>query len=84
VHLLAILLAVVPLTSAWHLQFYKDEQYRNIIEDRSGTLGQPYKNLAQGNKVSYGRDRLSKWKISDISICLMHALGCGWNSLEQV
>ena len=41
-----LLLAILPLASAWHLKLYKDELYENIIEDRSGTFGQDCKNLA--------------------------------------
>lgn len=48
----AVLMAVMPLASAWRLQLYRDESYRNIIEDRSGTVGQPCKNLAAGNVAS--------------------------------
>ncbi|KAH8157170.1 hypothetical protein CIB48_g11081 [Xylaria polymorpha] len=48
----ATLLAVLPLCSAWHLQLYRDAQYFNVIEDRSGTLGQPCKNLASKNAAS--------------------------------
>src|SRR5689334_13383144 len=40
-----LLLATLPLASAWHLRLYKDELYENIIEDRSGTFGQDCKNL---------------------------------------
>lgn len=62
---LTILLTVAPLASAWHLQVYRDELYKFVLEDRSGTLGQPCKDLAQGNKVSDHDIRSSMWKIPD-------------------
>lgn len=36
-----------------HLQLYDDELYKNVLEDRSGTLTQPCKTLAESkvNKV---------------------------------
>ena len=37
--------ATTRIASAWHLQLYSDAEYKNIIVDRSGTLGQPCKNL---------------------------------------
>jgi hypothetical protein len=47
-----ILLVTLPLCSAWHLQLYRDQGYIGIIEDRSGTVGQPCKNLASKNVAS--------------------------------
>ncbi|KAJ6438061.1 fungal specific transcription factor [Purpureocillium lavendulum] len=38
-------MAVLPLSAAWSLQLYDNENYRNIIHDRSGTWGQACKNL---------------------------------------
>ncbi|KAH7350380.1 hypothetical protein BKA66DRAFT_446989 [Pyrenochaeta sp. MPI-SDFR-AT-0127] len=49
-----LLLAVVPaLVSGWRLQLYDKELYVDVLEDRSGTLGQPCKTLAETktNKV---------------------------------
>ena len=51
---LALLTVLTPAISAWRLQLYADQQYRNILEDRSGTLGQPCKDLpaAKRNRAS--------------------------------
>ncbi|KAF2671868.1 hypothetical protein BT63DRAFT_422381, partial [Microthyrium microscopicum] len=47
-------ITAIPLASAWHLQLYRDELYKNVIEDRDGSLGQPCKDLtgSKGNKIS--------------------------------
>ncbi|KAJ4302919.1 hypothetical protein N0V90_001810 [Kalmusia sp. IMI 367209] len=50
----ALLFTAIPaITSAWHLQLYDNESYINVLEDRSGTLGQSCKTLAETktNKV---------------------------------
>ncbi|KAI3321013.1 hypothetical protein HD806DRAFT_504255 [Xylariaceae sp. AK1471] len=47
-----VLLATLPLCSAWHLQLYRDEKYIGVIEDRKGTFGQPCKNLGSKNVAS--------------------------------
>ncbi|KAF2788384.1 hypothetical protein K505DRAFT_342140 [Melanomma pulvis-pyrius CBS 109.77] len=47
-HLPTLLLAALPLASAWRLQLYAAKDYVTEIEDRSGTLTQPCKNLAAG------------------------------------
>lgn len=41
----ALALALLPTASAWHLQLYRAELYKDVIEDREGTLSQPCKNL---------------------------------------
>ena len=38
-------IAFAPTTSAWSLKLYKGSQYQGEIENRSGTVGQPCKNL---------------------------------------
>ena len=50
----ALFIAAIPLASAWRLQLYENELYNGIVEDRSGTWGQPCKNLPPSarNKVS--------------------------------
>ncbi|KAH7132187.1 hypothetical protein B0J11DRAFT_612332 [Dendryphion nanum] len=49
----ALIITIVPgLVSGWHLQLYKDELYKNVIVDRSGTVGQPCKDLSNPNAAS--------------------------------
>jgi hypothetical protein len=50
----ALFIAALPLASAWRLQLYQNEQYNGIIEDRSGSVGQPCKTLPANarNKAS--------------------------------
>jgi len=49
--LLALPLAITT-ASAWHLQLYRDELYRNVVVDRRGTLGQPCANNFASNVIS--------------------------------
>lgn len=50
--LFAAVMAAAPVVSGWHLQIYAAANYIDVIEDRSGTLTQPCKNLARGNVAS--------------------------------
>ncbi|KAH8744866.1 hypothetical protein F5882DRAFT_114899 [Hyaloscypha sp. PMI_1271] len=45
-------ISATTLVSGWHLQIYAAANYQDVIEDRSGTLTQPCKNLARGNVAS--------------------------------
>ncbi|PVH97439.1 hypothetical protein DM02DRAFT_674141 [Periconia macrospinosa] len=50
-----LLVAVIPtIVSGWRIRLYRNTQYEasSIIEDRSGTVGQPCKNLASKNVAS--------------------------------
>lgn len=56
--------SIIPIISAWHLQLYRDASYINIIEDRSGSLGQPCKNLPAAN-----RDKVSSMHWDSNILC---------------
>ncbi|KAF9255658.1 hypothetical protein L218DRAFT_1008315 [Marasmius fiardii PR-910] len=75
----AVIIAAISLVSAapdafkWHLQLYRNELYQGIIEDRTGTLPQPCKNLASNNVASS-----MHWYAGDIArtITLYDGSGC--------
>lgn len=50
--LILIALSASLLAAAWHVQMYSDKDYKNVIEDRKGTLGQGCKNISPGNAAS--------------------------------
>jgi len=74
-------LALAPAASAWRLQLYKDGGYVNRVEDRSGTLGQPCKNLP----ASYN-DAVSsmKWDGGNLGIQCIIYLYNGANCVGQI
>ncbi|KAM5354257.1 hypothetical protein ACJ41O_000907 [Fusarium nematophilum] len=74
-------LASLPFTNAWNLKFYDQERYQVKIHDRSGTWGQPCKNLGQwANKA-----QSMKWnhdnEDTECRIRLYDGNGCSGGSL---
>jgi hypothetical protein len=80
--LLAIALTLLPPTAhAWRLQLYRDAGYLNRVEDRSGTLGQPCKNLPApyDNSVSS-----MKWDGGNFGIECTIKLYDGYNCVTEI
>ncbi|MCJ1362729.1 hypothetical protein MMC16_001835 [Acarospora aff. strigata] len=73
--LLAFLLPTLTLTSAWRLQLYRHELYRDNIVDRRGTFSQPCASNFPSNAASsmhWNADGL----IRDCEIVLYNSNDC--------
>ncbi|KAK2787933.1 hypothetical protein FQN53_004374 [Emmonsiellopsis sp. PD_33] len=77
-------LAAAPLSSAWHLQLYKNQNYKGEIHDREGTMGQPCRNLAarHKNQVESMHWDSGHW-VTECRVRLYNKDDCAGNSMAN-
>ncbi|KAK9349980.1 hypothetical protein V1523DRAFT_127790 [Lipomyces doorenjongii] len=74
----SLLLASLPLASAWHLQRYRNAGYQVLIVDRKGTNGQPCANLPAdlNDQVSSMHWDAYSWAWGECTIRLFRNANC--------
>ncbi|KAK2799929.1 hypothetical protein FQN50_008322 [Emmonsiellopsis sp. PD_5] len=77
-------LAAAPLSSAWHLQLYKNQNYKGEIHDREGTMGQDCRNLAarHKNQVESMHWDSGHW-VTECRVRLYNKDNCAGNSMAN-
>lgn len=74
----------MPFAGAWKLQLYRDINYQNIIENRSGSLSQPCKDIATGSSSLHFRTASGIGGFQDCYVVLYQGTGCQGGTTNQV